>query len=412
MDNVSLVALLLGGLVLGLGLVSKWLDSSPLPATLLALLFGVAVGPAGLGLLDPAALAPREQIVEHTTRLALAVGLFGVALRVPRSFPRRTWRTLLPLLGLGMPLMWALSTAAFYLALPVDLWIAALLGGMVAATDPIAAGPVVTGPLAESRLPDRVRHTISFESGANDGLSYLIVFLPFLLLTRAPAQAWQEFLLRTLLWDVLASTVVGLLLGLAGARLLREAEKHDAIESEWRLIYTVALALAAMGLGRWMGSDELLMVFAAGVAFVQVIPSGDRKTEEHGQEAVNRFFSIPIFALLGMLIPWEGWRELGWRGILLVVLILLFRRLPAVLVLRPLLPTLRTRHDVLFVGWFGPVAVAAMYYAALVEGRFPLPEIWPAVTLVVVGSTVVHGISAAPLTHLYARTVRPPLQGA
>lgn len=405
-DTVSLIAFLLGGLVLTLGLGSKWLESSALSVTLLALLAGVALGPVGLGVLDPAALAPREKVVEHATRLTLAIALFGVALRVPREFPRREWRTLATLVGLAMPLMWAVSTAAFHFALGVDLLVAALLGAMVAATDPIAAAPVVTGPLAEENLPDRIRDTISFESGANDGLTYLLVFLPFLLLTRAREQALTEFLARTLLWEVIAATVAGVLIGLAGAALLRAAEERDLIEDEWRLVYTVALALLALGVGRWMGSDELLLVFAAGAAFVQIIPAEDRADEEQGQEAVNRFFSIPIFALLGMVIPWEGWRELGWSGLLLVALLLLFRRLPVVFLLAPLLPALRGGRDLLFVGWFGPIAVAALYYATLIESRFALPIIWDAVTLVVVGSVVLHGLSAAPLTRAYGRRAR------
>jgi sodium/hydrogen antiporter len=38
-------------------------------------------------------------------RLALAVGLVGVALRIPREYPRRNWRAVLLLVGLSMLLM-------------------------------------------------------------------------------------------------------------------------------------------------------------------------------------------------------------------------------------------------------------------------------------------------------------------
>jgi NhaP-type Na+/H+ or K+/H+ antiporter len=60
-------------------------------------------------------------------------------------------------------------------------------------------------------------------------------------------------------------------------------------------------------------------------------------------------------------LPWEGWLELGWGGLLLVVAVLLLRRLPAVLALRPLLGVVRGRaKDVLFLGWFGPIGAAAL----------------------------------------------------
>jgi sodium/hydrogen antiporter len=403
MDEASVIIALLGGIVLVLGLPSKWLEQTPIPITLLALLIGVAVGPAALDWVDPARLGDARAILENVARLALGIGLVGVALRVPREYPRRSWREMLVLIGLGMTLMWATSTALVYLVLGLPFWMAALIGAMITPTDPIAASPIVTGPVAEKNLPERIRDALSFESGANDGLSYLFVFLPMLLLTRSVDEALYHFLVHTLLWEVLLATLVGLGIGLSGAKLLRLAESHDLIESDWRLVYTVALSLLAVGIGRLMGSDELLMAFVAGVAFVQIISTEDREDEERGQEAVNRFFSIPIFALFGMLIPWEGWRELGWQGIALAAAVLLLRRPPVLLLLRPLMPQLSRRADAAFLGWFGPIAVAAMYYAALMEHHLPDPRIWHVVSLMIFASVVVHGISATPLTRLYGR---------
>lgn len=403
MDEVSLITALLGAMVLVLGLPSKWLEQTPIPVTLLALLIGVALGPAALDLVDPARIGDARAILENVARLALGIGLVGTALRVPREYPRRHWREMLTLIGLGMVLMWLTSTALVYLVLGLPLGLAALIGAMVTPTDPIAAAPIVTGPVAEHNLPERVRSALSFESGANDGLSYLFVFLPLLLLTRPRDEALVHFLVHTLLWEVLAATVVGIAIGLLGARALRAAEANDLIEGDWRLVYTVALSLIAVGVGRLMGSDELLVAFVAGVAFVQIISGEDRKDEERGQEAVNRFFSIPIFALFGTLIPWAGWAELGWRGPVLCVAMLLLRRPPVVLLLRRWMPALRSRADAAFIGWFGPVAVAAMYYAMLAEPELPDPRVWHVVSLLIFASVVAHGISATPLTRLYGR---------
>ncbi|MFC1457960.1 cation:proton antiporter [Microvirga arabica] len=267
----------------------------------------------------------------------------------------------------------------------------------------MAASPIVTGKEAEENIPEPIRHAISFESGANDGLGYLFVFLPFLLLTRPTGEALSHWLTKTLLWDVGAATLAGLAIGYAAAKLLQAAERRDAIKSEWRLIYTVALALLAVGAGRLIKSDEVLLVFAAGAMFTQVISQSDRQNEEHGQEAVNRFFAIPIFILLGTVLPWRGWLDLGWSGLLLVVAVLLLRRPPVLLLLRPLLRDIRTTSEALFVGWFGPIAVAAIYYASLMEHRTGEPVIWHAVSLVICGSVVAHGITGAPLTKALGR---------
>ncbi len=78
-----------------------------------------------------------------------------------------------------------------------------------------------------------------------------------------------------------------------------------------------------------------------------------KERQEDIQEAISRFFDLPIFVLLGMSLPWEGWIELGWTGLLLVAAVLLLRRLPAVLALKPLLGSLCKGYDILFLEWFG-----------------------------------------------------------
>jgi len=403
MNDFNVLVALLGALILCLSLLSAWLAKSPLPPTLIGLALGVAIGPHALGLLDLEAMGDKASLLEKAARLALGIGLVGVALRVPSEFPRKNWRELLTLIGAGMVLMWIVSTTLVYLILGLPLWMAALIGAILTPTDPVAATPIVTGELAEQHIPERIRHAISFESGANDGLGYLFVFLAFLMLTMPAGEALAHWLVTTLLWEVGAATAFGLMLGYLSGKLLRRAEASGAIKQEWRLVYTVALGLLAIGAGKLIHSDEVLVVFATAAAFDQVVNASDRKNEEQGQEAVNRFFAIPIFVLLGSAIPWHGWQQLGWQGPALALAVLLLRRPLTMLALRPLLPGVRSVPDALFMGWFGPIAVAAMYYAAVIEQKLGEPMIWDVVSLVACASVVAHGISGAPLTRLYGR---------
>jgi sodium/hydrogen antiporter len=409
MHHFDLSLALIGFLVIALGIGSKKLERLPVPLPLLAVLFGIVIGPAGLGLIDIAEIGDRRAVVEAATRVALAIGLIGVALRVPKEYPRQRWREMVVLTGLGMPLMWLLSTGILHLLLGMPLLVAALLGAIITPTDPIAASPVVTGPLADENLPESVRDAISFDSGANDGLTYLFVFLPLLVLTLPGGAVAREYLLHTMLWQVVFATVVGYGIGWVAGRLLEAAERRDLIEEDWRLVYAAGLSLLTAGLGRVMGSDELVLVFAAGVAFVQVVTSEERSAEEVGQEAINRFFVAPTYALLGLTIPWAGWVELGWDGVAAAVAVLLLRRPVTLLLLRPLLSDLRPLRSTLFVGWFGPIGIAALYYVALAEHHHAMPLAWPLVTLMVFSSAVAHGVTGAPLTRLYGRAWR---QGA
>ncbi len=119
------------------------------------------------------------------------------------------------------------------------------------------------------------------------------------------------------------------------------------------------------------------------------------------QEAVNLFFTLPVFVLLGLTLPWQKWGELGWRGVILVVAVLLLRRLPAMMVLRPLLGRGKAVPDALFMGWFGPVGMVAIFYVSLARGRTEVEEAWVIGSLVICGSLLAHGLTSSPFTRWY-----------
>jgi NhaP-type Na+/H+ or K+/H+ antiporter len=118
---------------------------------------------------------------------------------------------------------------------------------------------------------------------------------------------------------------------------------------------------------------------------------------------VNQFFSVPIFALFGLVLPWEGWQRLGWRGIALAIAILALRRLPTVLLLRPWMKPVQQLRDGWFIGWFGPIGVSAIFYAMLAVQRTGEEMLWIVASLIVFASIVIHGITATPLTRYYGR---------
>ena len=92
---------------------------------------------------------------------------------------------------------------------------------------------------------------------------------------------------------------------------------------------------------------------------------------------------------------------------MLAAAVLLLWRLPAVVVLRSLLGPLRFKtKDILFLGWFGPIGAAALYYAAFSFRETGIEAAWTVGSLIICASVVVHGIPATPLTKLYGRLPR------
>ncbi|HET6399704.1 MAG TPA: cation:proton antiporter, partial [Candidatus Thermoplasmatota archaeon] len=280
--------------------------------------------------------------------------------------------------------------------------VAFLVGAILTPTDPIVASSIVQGPLAKKALPARLRHLLSAESGANDGLAVLFVLAPILLLTHlaGPAEAWA---LEALVRKAVLSVLFGAALGYVAALVFAWASDHDDMEVASHMGYTLALAILTLAAGELLHLNGVLAVFVAGIAFTLRTDSSRQKEEENVQEAVNLFFTLPAFALLGLVLPWEGWLKLGWKGLLLAGLVLALRRLPAVFLLRRWLGGMRAPRDYLWYGWFGPIGASAAFYAAEAHERTGLTEVWDVATLVIVASLVAHGVTSGPWARAYGR---------
>jgi sodium/hydrogen antiporter len=400
---VSLAAV--GGLLLLLGMLGGLLkERTPVSEPLIALIAGVLIGPGALGLLDLADLGNQTLILEEAALLTLGVALVGVALRLPIGYSSSNWRLLFVLLGIVMPLMWIVGGLLAYLILGVPFWVAVLIGAIVTPTDPVVASSIVAGGVAERNLPARLRHAISSESGFNDGLALPFVVLPVLVLTEPPGEVLGHWLTHTILLEIVGGAALASLMGYLAGKTLRWAERKETMERTSLLTISLALSLSVLGVTELLHLNGVLAAFVAGIVFNFAGSSDAKESQEEIQEAISRFFDLPIFVLLGMALPWQGWLDLGWRGPLLVVAVLVLRRLPTVLALRPLLGPLRGRaRDVLFLGWFGPIGAAALYYATFSLRETGIEEAWVVGSLIICASVVIHGVSATPLTKLYGR---------
>ena len=344
LSTLNIVLLTVGGVVLLIGIFSTPLKRSLLSVPLVALLAGVVIGPSVLGILDPVNWADQTIILEQAARFTIAISMMEIALRLPKGYPFSHWRSLLVMLGPVMVLMFVVSGLLAYAILGLSFWAAMLVGAIITPTDPVVASSIVQGEVAQNNLPARLRHLLSGESGANDGLAYPFVFLAILMLERPTGEAAVQWLTRVILWEVLGAVILGALIGYASGKLLEWARKRGEIREPSFLAYTIAVALAALGSTRLVGTDGILAVFAAGIALNMAVSAGEQQEEDQIDDAVNRFFVLPVFVLLGLALPWAEWVDLGWRGPVLVLLVLLFRRLPEVFWLAGRVPAMRGRR--------------------------------------------------------------------
>ncbi|KAF7728838.1 hypothetical protein EC973_005464 [Apophysomyces ossiformis] len=273
-------------------------------------------------------------------------------------------------------------------------------------TDPVLANSIVQGKFAEKHVPPHVRHIISAESGANDGLGYPFLFLAIYLLQMNVGPAVGKWAYWILAYEVLLSIVIGFVVGFIARKLLKFAETRKIIDKQSFLVFAVALAFFLMGTVGIIGSDDLLACFIAGNSFTWDDWFRQETEDAHLMEVVDLMLNLSIFVYIGATMPWASFADAAlqltvWRLVVLAIMVLLFRRLPVIVALYKFIPAIRNWREALFTGWFGPIGVGAIfYYTVAIEN---LPEdgpdaharevVRPIIYFMVLASVVAHGIT-------------------
>jgi NhaP-type Na+/H+ or K+/H+ antiporter len=394
---LDIVLLAAGGLALVAGSMFVHLERWSITPPLLGLVTGVLLGPQILGVLSIPA-GDQVHVMHVAARLLLAVALMGIALRYPIGAVRERASEVALLILVVLPVMALVLAAGAAWSLGLPLGLALVLGAALSPTDPVLASGIVTGEPAEEDIPERGRQVLSLESGANDGLAqpFVVLAIAFTLGDPMASAAGKA------VYEVLGAVAVGAVAGAAAGRSLRWAEEHREIGPAVRSLYTLVLAAFVLGLSGLIRVDGLLSVFVAGLAHSVVVTGSDRQGEVAVDEALNQFLVIPVFVLFGAVLPWSEWGRLGWGALGFVAVALFLRRLPAVLALKR--PARATWAQQLWLGWFGPIGVAALFYIGHAEEEGVTdPVIWAAGSLIVAVSTVVHGLTAGPARVAYRR---------
>ncbi|MEJ2377309.1 MAG: cation:proton antiporter [Pseudolabrys sp.] len=392
-------------MTLALGLASGFIKNRLwLSEAAIALLLGVLIGPACLGLFNLDPVQPADGfIVREAARVSLAIAIMAAGTRLPSGYLRAHAGELLVVLVAGMSGMWLMTSLVTAVMLQSSLLVTVLVAACVTPTDPVLAASILTGADAERRIPARLRNILSAESGANDGLGMIFVLLPVSFLTqRGPDAALSAWAWRGVLVDLTASVFLGAAFGYLAAWLYRAVQGTLFAERASIVTVNVSLALftvAAIGL---IGGDGLLGVFAAAVVFATRTDEQRTEASERFQEAVKRFFELPVLVLLGVALPWGAWSNLGWLALAYPLVAIVLRRLPVWLVLARFMPSLTDTRDRWFAGWFGPVGISGLFYVLLAMRETGHAAPWIYGSMIMLASVLLHGIAATPLTRFYA----------
>jgi NhaP-type Na+/H+ or K+/H+ antiporter len=370
------------------GLVKRWYVA---PA-LIFVLFGMALGPFGLGVIDVGTEASNFTL---PAQLALTVILFNQASTLDLTAVVRRRDVTFRLLAIGIPLSLLLGTVVAVLLMPdLPLWEAICLAAIVAP----AEVALIDALLEDRRIPERIRHALSTESGFYDGfaLTALLAALAVASERTDPdpglsALGW--FLFRT---EVM-SLGVGLVLGAIGGAAIAWSRQREWMSDTWAQLSTLAVALVCFQVGERMDGSGLVTAFAGGLAFAFAAQRAGGRPDTHVSNAAGHLLELGIFAMFGAYAVIAGWRDAEWRVVVFAIVALFGVRLVAVSV--ALIRSNLSASNRLFIGWFGPRGLGTIVLGLLVieEGETQL-ESWitqvAAVTVTL--SLVVHSLTAWP----------------
>lgn len=388
------------------GIRLHWVDDP-----LLALILGVLIGPVGLGWLDVAALGEESEVLEPVARFTLVIAIVAAGFEL-RSFLVNQWYPLAVLLFGGTVLMWGASSLLVGVILDLDLYTALLIGAVLTPTDPILTASVTSGRIPNQDIPGRLRHLLAAESAGRQGMGLVMVFLPILLISESGAGAWPRWITDALLLKGALAIVIGGVVGYGVRRALEWSNARGSSETATGPLSAVfvTLAISLVAFVHLLGSDGTLAVLVAGVTFAlagggDTDGSGKELHSQHSayRDLVKQVLQVPVFALLGAALPWGQWADLGWRVPVLIVVVLTLRRMPAMLIMKPFVRLIRGWDEALFVGWFGPIGVSALYFAAVAHQETQDAQVWAVATLLIAATIVLHDVTTTPLSNWLGR---------
>jgi len=297
------------------------------------------------------------------------------------------------LLVIGIPLAIALGVLTAVLVLPVmPLWEAVCLAAIVAPTE-VA---LIHALLENERVPERIRHALSTESGFYDGFA-LAALLAALAVASERVDSnethWGWFLVRT----ELMSVAVGLGVGLLGGWVIGRSRNRGWMSDTWAQLATLAVALMCFQVGEHLHGSGFVAAFAGGLAFAFAARRVGSSPDMHVSAAAGQLLELLVFAMFGGYAVIVGWRDADWRVVVFAIVALLGVRMAAV-------SAALVRSDVpvrerLFIGWFGPRGISTLVLGLLVVERGDIAQetlIIQVVAVTVSLSLVIHSLSAWP----------------
>lgn len=345
-------------------------------------------------------IAPADHpyLTERLTELVVIVALMGAGLKIDRRFGFAdwgiTWRLLLITMPLGILAITWLGVSLLGLG-----WAAALLlAASLAPTDPVLAADVQVGP-PRAGGEDKVRFALTSEAGLNDGFAFPFVHLAIILsVALTTGEPWlRDWLTFNVLWEIAGGLGCGWLIGRIFGWLTFKVPGSSLAKTGDGLI-AIAATFVSYGVSELIHCYGFFAVFITALTLRQAHRDHDFQRDMHDiTEQVERILMMVLLLMFGGALVSGLLRDVSWTDVAAAIIILA--------VVRPITSLLAmvgfkaTRSEKFAIAFFGIRGVGSFYYLAygLNHGDFAEGDrLWTVLSLVVVLSVVIHGLSVTP----------------
>jgi sodium/hydrogen antiporter len=385
-------------MILGYGIFSKLTEKSIISAPMVFVSVGIIisffVGEEWREGINAKWVEPIAQITLILVLFLDATTLDLKALIKEKQLPMR-------LLFIGLPLTMVLG---ILLAVPlfpgIDIWSLAVMALILSPTDAALGLAVVTSEM----VPLRIRQTINVESGLNDGIALPPILVCIAVLSGQSTEEsgvayWSLFTVKQFVYGPL----IGGLVGWVGGYLVDIASKRGWMNHMFQRLASIAIAILAFSLAEMVHGNGFIAAFFAGMLLGTRTKEIRDRIHEFG-EAESQALILFIFLLMGMImvplsIPYWDTQTVIYALLSLTVI----RMVPAAI---SLLGTGLSWGTIGFIGWFGPRGIASVLYllmTIIALGREGNEKIGAVITLTVLLSIFLHGITAIPFSKLYQK---------
>jgi NhaP-type Na+/H+ or K+/H+ antiporter len=346
-------------------------------------------------------VSPAEHpvITERLTEMVVIVALMGAGLKIDRLFGFKEWNITWRLLLITMPLGIAAITLLGVGLLGLGWTAALLLAASLAPTDPVLAADVQVGP-PKSGDEDDVRFALTSEAGLNDGFAFPFVHLAIVLsLAAGTGQPWfWQWLGYNVVWEIVGGLGCGWLIGRLFGWLTFKVP-GDSLAKTGDGLIAIAATFVSYGVSEIVQCYGFFAVFVTALTLRQAHRDHDFQRDMHDiTEQVERILMMILLLMFGGAIATGLLKDIGWVDVLAAILILALVR--PVTGLLGMIGFKASLSEKLTIAFFGIRGVGSFYYLAygLNHGAFAEGDrLWTILSLVVVLSIVIHGLTVTPV---------------